>query len=159
MMTLAQAWEPVFSTVTPINTDLARSVASRFSSDFSMNDYSGPPSSIDIHRFLRHVRHTAPGVDGIPYCAWLRAGPRAWALLHQVGAWMSSGLHLPLGFNDTLAIFIPKGSEEDDDRAIVREPMSIRPIGLKNSDVKIISGSVHSSIKHAVAEKASHLQN
>jgi hypothetical protein len=63
-----------------------------------------------------------------------------------------------IDFNDCLMIFAPKGSESTDHSGIVREPAATRPLGLKNTDVKTISGTVHINLKHAVPLYASRLQ-
>ena len=52
-------------------------------------------------------------------------------LLHQVAVWLCSGFDMLIGFNDTLTVFVPKGTDEDDVHGIVRDPSSTRPLGLK----------------------------
>ncbi len=77
-----------------------------------------------------------------------------------MGSWMCSGLDMHFSFNETLTVFVPKGTEEEDDKyGITRDPTATRPIGLKNSDVKTVSATMHTSIKPSVARSASRLQN
>ena len=64
-----------------------------------------------------------------------------------------------IGFNDTLKIFTAKGSDDHDVIEVVREPSATRPLGLKNTDVKTISGAVHFLTRSNVAKGASRLQN
>jgi hypothetical protein len=103
--------------------------------------------------------NSAPGVDGIPYLAWLQAGPAGWHLLHEIGVWLCAGLDMLIGFNDTLIVFKPKGSELHDSVEVVRDPTSTRPLALKNADDKVISGAIHYVTKAPVAKCASRLQN
>ena len=53
---------------------------------------------------------------------------------------------------------MPKGVEADDHLGVVREPTATRPLGLKNTDVKTISGAIHHCIKREVPRFASSLQ-
>eukprot|EP00972_Heterocapsa_arctica_P091837 13544880-Heterocapsa_arctica.AAC.1 len=62
-------------------------------------------------------------------------------------------------FNDTMIVFAPKGEELEDALGVVRAPQDTRPLGLKNSDVKAISGAAHSSVKHDLHKCASLPQN
>ena len=155
---LADAWSPTFSEVKPINSQLAEAVAEKFSSSFDFSSFS-PPSSSFIHFFLLTVESSSPGVDGIPYRAWLHAGPVAWQLLHQVAVWLCAGLGMMSNFNETLMIFIPKGEEPGDESGVVRGPLSTRPLGLKNSDVKCISGAIHKMTRGVFTQHASLMQN
>eukprot|EP00972_Heterocapsa_arctica_P105421 15534606-Heterocapsa_arctica.AAC.1 len=155
---LASAWRPTFSTTKVINIPLAEAVAAKFASKISFTNFQ-PPTSHDIFRYLRNVRNSAPGPDGIPYRAWLVAGPSAWKHLHEVASWCCSGQHMLSNFNSTLLIFTPKGDEPDDAAGVVRSPENNRPLGLKNSDVKAISGAAHSAVKFDLAAAASPRQN
>ena len=63
-----------------------------------------------------------------------------------------------LDFNLTLKIFIAKGEEEEDNFKVTRTPESTRPLGLKNTDNKIITSAVNNCLKHGIARDACHLQ-
>ncbi len=154
---LAQSWAPTFSQIRRIDKPMAKKFADKHASRYELPSFA-PPSSVAIKLFLEHVRNSAPGIDGIPYRAWLKAGHAAWLLLHHVAVWLCSGLGMLIDFNDTLMIFAPKGSENTGHLGAVREPNATRPPGLKNSDVKIISGAVYFGIKREVSKYASHLQ-
>eukprot|EP00972_Heterocapsa_arctica_P079556 11724705-Heterocapsa_arctica.AAC.1 len=110
-------------------------------------------------QYLRRVRNSAPEPDGVPYCAWLRAGPSAWKLLHEVADWVCSGQLMLSSFNDTLLVFVPKGDEPEDDVHVVRAPQDTRPLGLKNSVVKAISGASRAAVKFDLNKSASIRQN
>ena len=79
-------------------------------------------------------------------------------LLHEVAVWLCSGLNMMIDFNVTLQVFIAKGDDTHDSVEVMRDPSSTRPLGLKNTDNKIIAGAVHHSIKRAVSVGASPLQ-
>ena len=158
LSSLADTWSATFACVKPIDVDAAREVIARCATDFAIEDFA-PPSSSCIRSYLMNVRDSAPGVDGLPYRAWLRAGPTAWLLLHEVACWLCAGNLMPCDFNDALFIFVPKGLEEDDELGIVRSPDATRPLGLKNTDVKCISGATHYLIKRPLAARAAPQQN
>lgn len=65
---------------------------------------------------------------------------------------------MPLDFNDTLMTFIPKGEEELDEKEVVRSPESTRPLGLKNSDNKLIAAVTNGSLKRGVSGGACEVQ-
>jgi hypothetical protein len=154
---LARAWAPTFAHEKPMNTALAEMIAKELASKYDMINFA-PPSSSLIGLSLSRVRNTSPGIDGIPYRAWLYAGRSAWRLLHQVACWLCSGFQMMHDFNDTLMIFAPKGSERDDDAGVVREPMTTRPLGIKNTDVRNISAAINFVIREATGKHASRIQ-
>ena len=69
-----------------------------------------------------------------------------------------SGYLLPVSFNDSLIVFVPKGTEQDDETGIVRDPFDTRPLALKNSDNKAIGGVVNFLLKRTMARSACALQ-
>ena len=154
---LGDAWAKTFAQDKPIDETLAENVAIRFASKIEIPDFA-PPSSAFIGFFLRRAQDSAPGVDGIPYSAWFRSGPDGWRLLHQVAVWLCAGLGMLMDFNDTFIDFVAKGFEDDDHINIIRETSASRPLGLKNCDVKAVSGATHDLVKRPTAAKASRLQ-
>ena len=75
---------------------------------------------------------------------WHGASPASrvvtrWLALRHIAA----GLRLPLHFNDSLGIFAPKGTEENDDNEVVRDVGDLRPLSLKNADNKLIAGELN----------------
>ena len=158
MDALGQFWSDTFCQPAPIDSLLAGQFAEKFATQFDFTHFE-PPSSSYIHYYLRQVRNSSPGVDGIPFRAWLRSGPTAWRLLHHVAVWLCQGLGMLSNFNDTLMIFIAKGQEADDDSGVVRSSGATRPLGLKNADVKCISGATYHMLRSSLATSASPLQN
>ena len=158
LSSLADAWSSTFSVVKPIDRPRAREPIKKHTSDFAFDDFA-PQSSACIRPYLTNVRDSAPGIDGLPYRAWLQAGPSAWTLLHEVAAWHCSGLLMPCDFNEALFIFVPKGTEDDDETGIIRSPSATRSLGFKNTDVKCTSGATHFPIRHSMAKFAARQQN
>ena len=61
-------------------------------------------------------------------------------------------------FNNTLQQFTAKGEEEEDYVAVVRTPESMRPLGLKNCDNKLIGAVTNSAVRTPIAVHACVLQ-
>eukprot|EP00959_Pyramimonas_sp_CCMP1952_P253573 5298017-Pyramimonas_sp.AAC.1 len=58
-----------------------------------------------------------------------------------------------------IGVFIPKGSETEDTlRGCVRAPNNLRPLGLKNTDVKIITGTIVRRLSRALPEVVCKIQ-
>jgi len=53
---------------------------------------------------------------------------------------MYLGNHPPIAFNASSTIFLIKGELEEDQVEVIRDPSATRPLGLKNSDNKIVTG-------------------
>ena len=105
--------------VEDIDDSAAQALALQPSANFTMPDLA-PPSSKCIWLFLERVRNSAPGIDGIPYRDWLRAGPYDFLLLHKVAVSLFSGFEIVTGFNDALFIFVAKGLESAADEVVIR---------------------------------------
>ena len=54
---------------------------------------------------------------------------------------LSEGVFSPPDFDESSAIFVPKGSQPHDPVEVIREPLKTRPLNLKNTDNKIIVAS------------------
>jgi hypothetical protein len=85
---------------------------------------------------------SAPGPDGISYGAW-RAAPRCCrAPLYDIIDKLissDSDYNLPIDFNHSHMIFIPKGDEPNDQNVVERGAGDLRPLNLSNTDNKIIA--------------------
>eukprot|EP00959_Pyramimonas_sp_CCMP1952_P290047 6066254-Pyramimonas_sp.AAC.1 len=49
------------------------------------------------------------------------------------------GRELPRDFNHLRGVFIPRGAEASDSEGMYRGPAQTRPLGLENTDTKIIT--------------------
>ena len=96
--------------------------------DFSV---SRPPGVQDYVNFLERAKHSAPGIDGLPYGAWRRAGPCGAQTLFGIGQYMMAGSTMPIGFNDSSTAFPPNGDDELDAVEVSRAAVDTRPLSLK----------------------------
>ena len=110
--------------------------------------------------FLKRAKASAPGPDGIPYAAWLASGSYGAAALHLAMRVMMNGTRHPLGFNNSLGIFLPKGAADDDTLCSVkRTAENTRPLGLKNTDNKTIAAAINYTISGAITHWVDSQQN
>ena len=66
----------------------------------------------------------------------------------------------PPGFNNSLGIFLPKGTADDDTLGSVkRTAENTRPLGLKNTDNKTIAAAINLTMSGAIAHWADTQQN
>ena len=68
-----------------------------------------------------------------------------------------SGLMMPVEFNSSLMVFVPKG-QPPDELSIVREPSNTRPLSLKSCDYKIICAVVNFALRTPLATHACPVQ-
>ncbi len=68
---------------------------------------------------------------------------------------MCNGDPPPIGFNDMLGIFLPKGAADDDTKSCVkRSAENTRPLGLKNTDNKTVAAVVNRAFTPTSAANA-----
>ena len=93
-------------------------------------------------------RRTGWGAQHVGQCV----GVRQWWLHALISLFLlTSGMDFDLTFNDSLAAFIPKGDEEDDKTGCIkRRALNTRPLGLKNSNNKLVAGVSCSSFDPVV---------
>ena len=73
---------------------------------------------------------------------------------------MMNGSAPPDGFNDSLGIFLPKGSSDEDTASSVkRSAENTRPLGLKNTDNQAIAAAFNRAIAYAIFKWADTQQN
>ena len=65
---LRKGWAPTFA-FEPNDTALAQGILPQHSAKWNFADVS-PPGLDDVACALKRVKHSAPGLDGLPYCAW-----------------------------------------------------------------------------------------
>ena len=93
---LREGWAPTFA-FKPTDTALAQGILFQHSAKWSFADVS--PSGLDgVACALKRVKHSAPGLDGLPYCAWASAGTCGTETLYLVMLHLMSGLMVPVGF-------------------------------------------------------------
>ena len=139
---LAAGWAPVFAAKTFL-ADAADDFLSEHATPYDFSSVQ-PPEQNDYKEYIAKARHSGTGPDGIPYLAWFAGGDAAARTFDKLGQHIFAGNPVTLDFNQSLIAFPPKGCCEGDDEEVIRPPLDTRPIGLKNTDNKIIIGtSVH----------------
>ena len=79
------------------------------------------------------------GPDGLAYSAWnSEGGADTLCLLSQD---MACDISPALSFNDSLTAFLKKGNLAEDLEEVIRAPEATRPLGLRNSDNKIVAAT------------------
>jgi hypothetical protein len=83
---------------------------------------------------------SAPGPDGVPYGAWRSANKACREVLFRIlDATLTRNTELPVHFNHSHLIFIPKNTEVSDEMVIGHSAGDLRPLNLSNSDNKLFS--------------------
>ena len=98
------------------------------------------PTKVDIATQIYHAKHSSPGRDGIPFCAWQANIEDAVDTICPVSQSLPDH-EPPDGFNDSNVVFAPKGLEQSDNEILTRTPSNLRTIFLNHTDNKIIAGS------------------
>ena len=153
---LRDAWRPVFS-CKHTDTCRAQQILDEFASPIDCSQVS-PPCIDDFVFAAAHVKNSAPGRDGLPYAAWRAAGLWGARTLLLVSYHLLSSLVMPVPFNDSIMLFVPKGEDELDAEAISRDPTDTRPLSLKNSDNKLICSVFNHKLRAPLAAAACELQ-
>ena len=119
------------------------------------------PSFFVFVQYLKRIAasSSAPGPDGLPYRAWYMAGHKAWVTLYRMLLSIAEGVLPPGSFNSSLLVFLPKGESESDAVEVLRLAKDTRPISLKNSDNKTITGSLVSSFSGFAKKNVHKSQN
>ena len=94
---------------------------------------------------------SAPGPDGLPYCAWNGHAIFVDALFAMYEHLLDGG-EVPDGFNDSLMAMLAKGGEELDRVGVARAPDKLRPINLSNAAVKLVVHAGNADIVPSVVE-------
>ena len=98
------------------------------------------PSVEDYEFYFRKLTVSTCGPVGILYSGWRATGRTGAVTLHGYGEHLSSGHDPAPTFNYSSIVFAPKGELPEDAQAVIRAEQDTRPLSLKNSDNKIITG-------------------
>ena len=155
---LSDSWSKVFAPKR-INLEKAHQFAKANITPMHLAEAKLPKQSTMLS-FLKRAKASAPGPDGIPYAAWLASGSFGTAALYLAMRMMMDGGKPPPGFNNSIGIFLPKGTADDDTLASVkRTAENTRPLGLKNTDNKTIAAAINLTMSDAIAQWADTQQN
>ena len=105
------------------------------------HQFARPPDVGDYVTFIKRVKHSQPGPDGVPYEAWDMPDDSGALTLYNIGDSFHDNSPPPITFNESATLFMKKGEEEEDNVEVIREPFATRPIGMKNTDNKIVAGT------------------
>jgi len=120
----------------------------------------GTPSVADYSNFLGKAAHSAPGPDGIPFAAWENCGQLGAETLFLYGAHLAGGDVPHDDFNESIMVFVPKDvtDREEIEGDIVRGPMALRPLSLKNTDNKTIAGLTNNRLSPVLSKQSFWIQ-
>jgi hypothetical protein len=114
----------------------------------------GPPD-VPVYKFvIPRLPSNAPGIDGAPYACYAACLDVSAHVLANVARSLHDGHLAPWEFNYSITVFPPKSREEGDEIEVIRTPMTVRPLGLKNCDNKIICSADNFMIRKEVAAQA-----
>jgi hypothetical protein len=130
---LSLSWSPVFGKVQENASEIDAFVAKHVR-PWKLD--APPPSLRCFKKALDCVSDCGVGPDGLPYSAWRSA--EGAETLWLLDAAFADGLAPPISFNMHLGAFLKKADHEDDCIEVLREAEATRPLGLKNSDNKVI---------------------
>ena len=149
---LAAHWGPIFAAKPPderaIDDFLSTCTASPLAADLRF------PSIDNIEKTIGKLAHSAPGPDGIPYGAWKMAGTSGATSIWSLLCWCASGGMLPMSMTCSLMVFLPKDVACDEGCELTRNASSTRPLGLKNTDLKIIGAALSWSVGPVIRAEA-----
>jgi hypothetical protein len=151
---LASHWGPIFEGIAPH----PRAIDKFVSDHVKPWKFRGsPPSSRTFVRLLHKTMDSAPGIDGLPYSAWAANPIQSAMTLHPLaGEMLCCRIAPPLSFNVVLGAFLPKGEEGEVLGA--RHAEATRPLGMRNTDSKIVAGAYNSCIRHDISSCACSIQ-
>ena len=114
-----------------------------------------PPDVEAIYLHLLSLKDSAPGPDGIPYSCYKALARYSAMLLYKANLVLLAGGIISMAFNFQRGVFIPKNSPTDglDPRAD-----ELRTLGLKNSDIKAITGANIKQFDLIVAQNVTSIQ-
>ena len=146
---LSEHWGPVFSKK-DVDIDAAHVYLREHAKPWDFSCIR-EPTTADYRTFLRRVRHSAPGPDGLAYCFWHFAGHHAAETLFLVDVSLKAGQRAPTSFNESIMVFPPKGDSPHDDAEVIRSPSNVRPISLNNCDNKTVCGVNNALLREAAS--------
>ena len=110
-----------------------------------------PPSIECIAHFIKHLKDSAPGPDGIPYSCYKALLDVSAMLFFWANLILLAGGTLGINFNIQRACFIPKNRAND---GVAPRADELRSLGLKNTDSKAIVGATVRQVRHVVSSNA-----
>ena len=103
---------------------------------------------------MANTPDSGTGPDGIPNSAWQALGLHGASVLYGVFVDMCTDATIPHGLNHLRKCFVRKKLFVTHRGGIAAKPNDLRPLGLKNSDIKAIASSVNLSMSPIVSKHA-----
>eukprot|EP00973_Karenia_brevis_P009063 1226564-Karenia_brevis.AAC.1 len=103
-------------------------------------------------------RNTRTGADGIPYAAWYAAGESAVETIYLSLEACLNGQPLSDDEYIIVTVFVPKDLERELAGGVSCFASDLRPLGMKNTSIKIMCSSIDHSLCPQVQQTASKLQ-
>ena len=134
---MGASWQPTFDEK-PFNETEAREFLKEVGDIGKYDGNTQPPSEWDFANTIWTMKDSQPGGDDIPYSGYRATGPHGVKALVGCDRALRQGVSPPPVFNESNALFIPKGSQPHDPVEVIRTPLQTRPISMKNTDNKLI---------------------
>jgi len=134
---MGKTWQPTYD-LKEFNEQEADTFLENLGDIGCFSEDTEPPGLYNFGKTIYSMGDSQTGTDGLPYSAWRAAGGHGVKALHSCDKALRQGVLPPPEFNESSAIFVPKGSHPHDPVEVIREPLQTRPLSLKNTDNKII---------------------
>eukprot|EP00973_Karenia_brevis_P082817 11481054-Karenia_brevis.AAC.1 len=138
---IRSAWAPIFAKQHVDNNAIGELFASIPPPNWNWKNVA-PPTEHTVYKCIQHSSDSGVGRDGIPNSAWKAAGLFGACLLHKLIMDMCTYSIIPWGLNHLRKCFIPKKRFISHLHGIAAAATDLRPLGLKNTDVKLCASSV-----------------
>ena len=110
-LAMGRGWQPTFDPKT-FEIEAARSFLEGIC-DFGSYSEVPPPDLWTYNKTISGLADSQPGNDGLPYSSYRYGGYRANLTLMRTDRHIREGALPPAWFNESAAIFIPKGAPSD----------------------------------------------
>lgn len=137
-------WQGVFDEK-PICNDTADSLIDHLAAPDLALLVLPPPDA--VARYIRSMRDSAPGPDGIPYSAWKATGVIGAQSIRDVLQHVLDGGAFPEDSCKSLMVFISKAGKD----GLVAKADEMRPISLTNTDAKLWASLLNFGLSRCMA--------
>jgi len=143
---LREHWEPIFAA--PAGEFVEPPCLQHIRPETGWDD--SPVTEAEVRELLRRLPGSAPGPDGVPYVCYAAFPELVAPMVVDAVHSLFCGVTPPAGFNDSLLVLLPKGSESSDAVAVARSPGDVRPLALSNTIQKLLAKLVANRLaRHA----------
>ena len=108
----------------------------------ALDDINWILDQAQFYDLLASKKDSAPGHDGTPHGIYRCAGGLGSKFLFHAYPAVCEGSTIPTCFAESRTVFIPKTSDTDDLRWIIRSPDALRPLTLCNCECEILTSAI-----------------